>query len=509
MAHNEHDDIVIYAARKRPGNSDELVFAKCSLDIVVKGSKATRSMKKATSDVVGGEGKDGAEGKAFAYPKLHRFKDISGHCGLFAAVSRPVWILNERGGITILPHKVRFGAPGSPLPVTSFSTCSQANTSTVGKQGFLTVHERIGNSQKFTVWGGLDEVLTGCGYLAGGGMHVKKIPLGVTVKKICYIDDARSSTPANPFYVLIVSSEARIDQSKFDDDGFTPAERYESRLEEARVNLEKQINHDLRGHEYEFHEWVEVIRHNDFLEVDASLGRCPPLIKERNEIWLVDAGEDWKVVQKLRLDNGIRANCVELVTLSVDEDEVTRTAREATMNFKAPTKTFVGIGTAIVDNDGEETTAKGKVLLFDIDKNEDWGDEETKADDGDEKGNKDDKDEDEDFWKSTGRKKMLLHYQKEIRLGPVTALATIENEGKKCLIVGAGQEVTVETWREERLQQIGFHHANAHVISIAVFKSYFLLVDAYDSISFHVWRNSDKSLTLRSRGYAKVRQRAA
>ena len=48
----------------------------------------------------------------------------------------------------------------------------------------------------------------------------------------------------------------------------------------------------------------------------------------------------------------------------------------------------------------------------------------------------------------------------------------------------------------------GFHHANAHIIAIKVFKAYFLLVDAYDSVSFLVWRENDKSLTLLSRDYS-------
>ena len=377
----------------------------------------------------------------------------------------------------VLPHKVKFLPPGALLPVASFTTCPQANISTAGSQGFLTVHERLGNSQKITVWGGLDEVLTGCGYLAGGGMHAKKIPLGVTVKKMCYVDHPDVSTPQHPIYVFLVATETRVDQSKFDDDGLTSQERYELRLEEARVNLERKINHDLRGHEYEFHEWVEVIKHEDFLEIDHKLGRCPPFVKERNEIWLVDAGEDWKVIQKLPLENGVRATCVELVTLTEDEDEVTRTAREATMNFNPPTTSFVAIGTGIVDNDGEETTSKGKVYLFGVVKNdivkdveeedkkkegeEGKGEGEEKKGEGEEKKGEDEgggeegekevkEQQDDGYWKSIGCMKLVLHYEKEIRLGPVTALANIENEGKKNLIIGAGQEVTVETWREQR-----------------------------------------------------------
>merc|ERR1711981_524663 len=117
-------------------------------------------------------------------------------------------------------------------------------------------------------------------------------------------------------------------------------------------------------------------------------------------------------------------------------------------------------------------------------------------------GEEDGEEGDGDDMKSTGPLKLSLTYEKEIRLGPVTALAGICCDGKRNLIIGAGSEVTIEQWKDRKLQQIGFHHANAHIIAIKVFKAYFLLVDAYDSVSFLVWRENDKSLTLLSRDYS-------
>ena len=56
----------------------------------------------------------------FRYNSLVRFNDISGRCGLFAAVSRPFWILAERGIPLALLHRMRHLAAGSPYPTKAF-----------------------------------------------------------------------------------------------------------------------------------------------------------------------------------------------------------------------------------------------------------------------------------------------------------------------------------------------------------------------------------------------------
>ena len=430
MVHNDQDDVMIYEARTVPEDGGGLSFRKCNLDVVLRGSKAAKSLAKVKS-----------ERGAFQYARLRRFSDISGHSGLFAAISRPAWVLSERGNLSVLPYKLRFSAPGETLPVKGFVSCPQVNTSAIGSEGFLTVHERIGSSQVLTAVGGLDEVLTGCGFLCGGGIHVKKVPLGSTVKKMCFVNIPNLSSTLNSLYVLLVTTEEVIDMRSMDDDGLTDAERYEQRKEENRVALEKLINADLRGHEYEYQEWVEFIRHSDFLEIDPALGRCPPEVRTRDEIWLVDSGSNWKVLQKVPLGDGVRGTCVELVNLTEEEDQHAKEAREATMNFTPPSTAVVAIGTGIVDNDGEETTGKGKVLFFELVKNH--------------KGEEDGEEGEGDNMKSTGPLKLSLTYEKEIRLGPVTALAGICCDGKRNLIIGAGSEVTIEQWKDRKLQQIG------------------------------------------------------
>lgn len=48
---------------------------------------------------------------------------------------------------------------------------------------------------------------------------------------------------------------------------------------------------------------------------------------------------------------------------------------------------------------------------------------------------------------------------------------------------------------------LGFYHAHMQVQEIVLFKTFFLLSDAYDSLHFLVWRESDKSLTLLAKDY--------
>lgn len=88
--------------------------------------------------------------------RLHRFFSISGEDGLFAATSRPLWFLSERGAPAVLSHRLRHCAPagGTAVPVTGF--CSGFTLSDGGHSAFMTVHDRIGRvgSQRLTLFNG-------------------------------------------------------------------------------------------------------------------------------------------------------------------------------------------------------------------------------------------------------------------------------------------------------------------------------------------------------------------
>lgn len=137
---------------------------------------------------------------------------------------------------------------------------------------------------------------------------------------------------------------------------------------------------------------------------------------------------------------------------------------------------FLVVGTGIVDADGEDLSSRGRIILFELNRSSSDTDETVQAE-------------------------LQFFYDKEISIGPVTSLNNLTCEGKSRLVVGAGAEVTIEQWGNGKLLQVGFFHANMHVQDIVLFKNFFLLSDAYDSLHFLVWRESDKSLTLLAKDY--------
>eukprot|EP00541_Cyclophora_tenuis_P014838 CAMPEP_0116569886 /NCGR_PEP_ID=MMETSP0397-20121206/16603_1 /TAXON_ID=216820 /ORGANISM="Cyclophora tenuis, Strain ECT3854" /LENGTH=362 /DNA_ID=CAMNT_0004097621 /DNA_START=105 /DNA_END=1189 /DNA_ORIENTATION=+ len=144
---------------------------------------------------------------------------------------------------------------------------------------------------------------------------------------------------------------------------------------------------------------------------------------------------------------------------------------------------FVTVGTGIVDGDGEDVSSKGRVLLFEV-KREDATSVAAGAQIAE----------------------LSLVYEKDIFHGPVTSLSCLSCEGRSRLVIGAGADVNVEQWGKGKLTQVGFFRANMHILilDIQLFKTFFLLSDAYDSLYFLVWRESDKSLTLLAKDYEPI-----
>jgi Pre-mRNA cleavage and polyadenylation specificity factor len=136
---------------------------------------------------------------------------------------------------------------------------------------------------------------------------------------------------------------------------------------------------------------------------------------------------------------------------------------------------FLAVGTGVIDEDGEDVSSRGRIILFQLRRTGD----------------------------RTAKFELELHfvYDKEISLGPVTALNGLTCEGKSRLIVGAGAEITLEQWGSDKLTQVGFFHCYMQIQDVIVFKNFILLSDAYDSLHFLVYRESDKSLTLLAKDY--------
>jgi cleavage and polyadenylation specificity factor subunit 1 len=145
-----------------------------------------------------------------------------------------------------------------------------------------------------------------------------------------------------------------------------------------------------------------------------------------------------------------------------------------------PKKLFITVGTGIVDKDGEDVTSKGRVLLFEVNR------------------------ADMRSLVSSQVAELLLVYEKDIGHGPVTSLCCLNSEGKNRIVIGAGADINIEQWGNDKLTQVGFFRATMHVSDITLFKNFFLLSDAYDSLYFLVWRESDKSLTLLAKDYDPI-----
>jgi len=439
-------DLHLYSGCKRSSNLN-LEFTRIPLGNVSRPSEeAGRHLTKLRRKGIVSE----SEVTEFRPNRLHRFCAISGEDGLFAATQRPLWFVSERGTPTVVSHKSRHVAPagGRPVPVSGFSAAMPTLFQNAGS-GFLTLHERIGRigSQRLTLYSGLDDVFSPHGVLPGGGICVQKVPLGVTVRHIEFIDDASVSTSSRPIYVMLISREIEADQSYLNDDGLSPEERQRIKEEKEAARIKKQVEADLGGFDIE-QEWVEEIEREDCFEVDRNLGFAPLIPQRKYEVWLVDASSQFSVLDKYELndfEHGTALKSLFLTNVMEDSDET-------------PVKSlFVSVGTSFIDQDGEDLASKGRILLFQVKKAKGKG-------------------------QGVDRRHTPLHLnlksEKEITVGPVTSLSSLKSEDTYRVVVGAGAEVTVEQWGSGKLTQVGFYHAHMQVQEIVLFKTFFLLSDA-------------------------------
>jgi hypothetical protein len=116
---NSAGDLHLYAADARAGPGSSLRFGRVPLKNVTRQSQEQTKLyaKLKRKGIVSGN----AEGK-FLHNKLHRFQGLSKQDGLFAAVTRPLWLLAERGRPVAVAHRLRHAAPagGKALPVSGF-----------------------------------------------------------------------------------------------------------------------------------------------------------------------------------------------------------------------------------------------------------------------------------------------------------------------------------------------------------------------------------------------------
>lgn len=410
----------------------------------------------------------------FRYSTFFRFNGISNQQGLFVSCARPFWIVSTRGYPVSLSHRVRHGSPagGKESPVRGICTVADGS--------FFTVHERVGRvgSQRLTLFNGIFPPGNTSFALPGGGMLVEKIPLGVTVRKMTYIPLPESSTQGSDvtphLYALLVSQEEESDQSELNSDGLTDEERAQLQREKEAAKIKKQVEADLGGFDVES-EWVEEIERVNYMKVNPNVGGAPPLLQSNYSVWIVDASNSWGAVDSFQLAEFEHGIDLQLMSLSVFKEAMgTDLASE-----ELEVQRFIVVGTGVVNADGEDVATKGRALLFSLKLTEELTMGVPLAD-------------------------MTLVYEKNIFHGPVTTVSCLDSEGISRLVIGAGSDVNIEQWGNGKLTQVGFYRATMHIVDIKHFKDFMILSDAYDSLYFLVWRESDKSLTLLAKDYDPV-----
>ena len=421
---------------------------------------------------------DGTESTIrFRHNRLFSFCNISGQDGCFASVSRPFWLIAERGVPVILHHRCRHVAPAGAKsrPIAGF--CSGLSIADHSESSFVTVHERVGpvGSQRMTLFDGILNLTSRHILLPGGGYFVEKIPFGVTVRKIQYINDGHSSTGTHPLYAVLVSKEYEADLSELNEDGFSQEERQQISTEKENTKIQRQVEADLGGFDVE-QEWVEEIERENCFKVDKELGGAPPIMKSVYSLWIVDVANGWQVIDSHQLDEYEHASAMEVLSLSEFSAESGRNYDSTGEDMDS--KLFIVVGAGIIDKDGEDVASKGRVLLFEVKR--------------------------ANVSSSVSVAELNFVYEKKIFHGPVTTLSCLNTEGKSRLIIGAGADVNVEQWGNGKLTQVGFFRATMHILDIKLFKNFFILSDSYDSLYFLVWRESDKSLTLLAKDYDPI-----
>ncbi|KAL7557494.1 hypothetical protein ACA910_005250 [Epithemia clementina (nom. ined.)] len=473
-ATTSNGDFILYTVKRRLFGTHQLVLEREQLKTVCRRTQdqARHRTKLVKKGIIPQKRAASAE---YSNNVFFRFNDISGQDGLFAALPQPKWIVSARGKPTVLNHRTRQAAPAgaNPSPVTGF--CAPLSMG-----GFLTVHERVGRfgSQRLTIYRGLSPVFEKPGLIPGGGFYVERLTMGVTVRQIQFIDDESVSNGNHPLYAILVSRELEVDQSAQNDDGMTPEEREQLEREKEEARIQRQVEADLGGFDVE-QEWVDEIVRDDVFHVDTELGGAPPVQKEYYSLWIVDAANEWRVVDSYDLEEYEHGLTLQVMALTEFKEEPGSTSPTIDVGDLSHS-TFVALGTGTVNHNGEDVSSRGRVLLFEV----------KKADPG---------------RRLTSQVASLsLMYEKEIFHGPVASLSCLSTEGRNRLVISAGADVNVEQWGNGKLTQVGFFRATMQIQNIMLFKNFFLLSDAYDSLYFLVWRESDKSLTLLSKVYDSI-----
>jgi cleavage and polyadenylation specificity factor subunit 1 len=161
------------------------------------------------------------------------------------------------------------------------------------------------------------------GIIPGGGYFVEKLPMGVTVRQVQFIDNP-AICGSRPLYAMLVSREFEDDLSPLNDDGLAGDERERLAEEKESAVIKRQVEADLGGFDIE-QEWVEAIERENCFKVDTDFGGAPPISKSAYSIWVVDAASGWVVVDSYELEefeHGLTMQVMALSEVSTRETHV-------------------------------------------------------------------------------------------------------------------------------------------------------------------------------------------
>ena len=188
---------------------------------------------------------------------------------------------------------------------------------------------------------------------------------------------------------------------------------------------------------------------------------APAVLEPKFEIRLISP-KTWEILDRFPLDTREHATCMDLVWLHTSEK--VRKCRPV-----------LAVGT--ITNNGEDSQAKGRVILFEIIKQSMSENEEEKP----------------------NLKLTLSKIQKQ---GPVTALCGLQGS----LVLALGPKVLVYFVDFERkdLKGLAFFDAKLYVVTLTSIKDYLLLGDIYKGSFFIRWLESQKTLALLGKDYNTV-----
>nr|GMC92978.1 cleavage and polyadenylation specificity factor subunit 1 isoform X1 [Ipomoea batatas] len=167
------------------------------------------------------------------------------------------------------------------------------------------------------------------------------------------------------------------------------------------------------------------------------------------------SGGPWQTRATIPMQSSENALTVRVVTL------LNTTTRE--------NETLLAVGTAYVQ--GEDVAARGRVLLFNVDRTND-----------------------------NSRTPVLEVFSKEFK-GAISALASLQGH----LLIASGPKIILHKWTGSELIVIAFYDVPPlHVVSLNIVKNFILLGDVHKSIYFLSWKEQGSQLNLLAKDFSSL-----